>query len=79
MCWMLRGRRLHDWSQTGSLLAMTANANRNPKKRRRPYGLADFVPTDLRQEFRAPRGMRLTRDTLHALKPLFAREDADGA
>ena len=55
-------------------IAMTANVNRNPKKRRRPFGVQEFVPSDLRREFRMIPGIRMTKSTLHALKPLFAKE-----
>lgn len=53
---------------------MVANVNRNPKKRRRPFGVGEFVPRDIAKEFRAPRGIGLTRGTLHALKPLFQKD-----
>jgi hypothetical protein len=72
---MARGRRVHDWGQTGSELAMTANVNRNAKRRRRPYSVSDFVPRDIAREFRSPRGIGMNRSTLHALKPLFAKDD----
>jgi len=71
MVWMLKGKRIHDWGQTGSIVAIIANANRNPKRRRAPYQIADFVPTDLRRYFRQPRGLRMTRGTLHAMKGMF--------
>lgn len=53
---------------------MTANVNRDPRRRRRPFAVSDFVPRDLAKEFRTPRGIGLTRGTLHALKPLFAKD-----
>ena len=71
---MHHGRRLHDWGQTGSLLTMSANINRDPKRRRSPYPISAFVPSDVRSAFRTPRGIGLTRSTLHALKPLFQKE-----
>ena len=77
LVWMLHARRLHDWGQMGSLLAMTANVNRNPKKRRRPFGIQEFVPSDLRREFRASNGIRLTKTMLHALRPIFDKKEGD--
>ncbi|MHB8953569.1 MAG: hypothetical protein ACYC4U_11415 [Pirellulaceae bacterium] len=71
---MHQGKRVHDWGQTGSSVAMLANVNRNPKKRRSPYGVADFVPRDLAKEFRVRRGIGITRHTLHALKPFFEKD-----
>lgn len=71
---MSRGRRIHDWGQTGSQMALLANVNRNQRRRRRAWSTANFVPRDLRKDFRAPRGIGLTKGTLHALKPLFAKE-----
>lgn len=53
---------------------MTANVNRDSRRRRRPYGISDFVPRDLGKEFRSPRGIGLTKSSLHALKPLFEKE-----
>jgi hypothetical protein len=40
---MADARREHDWSQTASLLALTANVNRDPKKHR-AFKPADFMP-----------------------------------
>jgi len=75
---MLAGRRVHDWGQTGSLLALTANANRDPKRRKRPFGIHEFVPRDLRRHFVARRGTGLTKQSLHALKPLFLKDTQNG-
>jgi len=33
-----------DWLATASLLAMTANVNRDSKKRPQPFGIEDFHP-----------------------------------
>jgi hypothetical protein len=52
---------------------MTANVNRDPKKCR-AFTPADFVPPDLRKEFLVPSGIRLTRTSLHALRPIFAKD-----
>jgi hypothetical protein len=68
---MSRGRRIHDWGRSASIIAIIANANRNPKRRRRPYQPADFVPSDLRRVFRTPTGHRMTKAALHSLKSMF--------
>ena len=52
------------WEQTASILAMTANVNRDPKKHRR-FGPGDFNPLSRR---RAPRGIPLTADNIGLLK-----------
>lgn len=41
---MAEGRSRDEWGRTSSLLAMIANVNRNPRKRR-PYRPGDFDPT----------------------------------
>ena len=73
---MYEGRRLHDWAQTANLMALLANCNRDPAKKRTPFSLADFLPPDLRKHCVAQRtgGIRLTRDNLRMLKPLFEKK-----
>jgi len=71
---MLEARRVNEWGQTGSVLAMLANVNRDPKRRKRPFGVADFVPLDIRKYFRTKRGVGLTKSSLHSLKPLFKKD-----
>ena len=44
LVWMAEARRRDQWSHTATLLAMTANVNRNPKKRATPYSPLDFHP-----------------------------------
>jgi len=41
---MSDARRREVWSHTATLLAMTANVHRNPKKRPRPFTPAEFHP-----------------------------------
>lgn len=41
---MAESRQKHDWSMTGSLMALIANAHRDPKKHG-PFKPADFDPT----------------------------------
>jgi len=70
---MHHGKRLHEWDQTGELTCILLNANRNPKHRRRPFTKPECVPRDLAKEFRVPSGIRLTKGSLHAMKPLFEK------
>jgi hypothetical protein len=72
---MLRAKRLHEWDQTGELVSIMANANRDVRKRRRPFRKSECVPPDLAKEFRLPRGIRLSKSALHSLKPLFQKKD----
>lgn len=49
---MAEARLDHDWNQTASLMALIANANRNPRKSK-AFSPADFHP--LKQHTNAPR------------------------
>jgi hypothetical protein len=51
-----------------------ANCNRDPQRRRRPFDIVDFLPPDLRRHVRRSDGAPLTREALHALRPLFDKE-----
>ena len=42
---MVRGKHKEVWQHTASILAMTANTVRDPKKKRRPYSAENFYPT----------------------------------
>ena len=46
---MAEARTRHDWSQTSSLLALIANAHRDPKKAK-PFKPSDFDPTTGRHQ-----------------------------
>ena len=41
---MAEARRREAWSHTATLLAMTANVHRNPKKHTRPFSPVEFHP-----------------------------------
>lgn len=45
---MAEARQKHDWSQTSSLMALIANAHRDPKKHG-PFKPTDFDPTSRSQ------------------------------
>lgn len=72
---MARARRLHDWNQSACILALTANCHRDPK-RSRVVSMFDFLPDDLREGRSVRRGILLTPQNLHILKPLFTKRDA---
>lgn len=44
---MARGRLQSEWLRTGSVMALLANINRDPKQRRKPFDATDFMPPDL--------------------------------
>lgn len=41
---MADGRQRSDWGRMSSLMALIANVNRDPKKKRQPYKPRDFDP-----------------------------------
>lgn len=61
---MTRGRAKAEWSRTSAVLAMLANANRNPKKRPYPFEPDDFNPF---AEYRGPRGLPFDKETSRLL------------
>ena len=67
---MADGRCRADWDHTASLLSMMANANRDPKKRRRPFNPLDFHPYATASCRRAASATETTKD-LSILKALF--------
>lgn len=71
---MQDGRRRQQWTHTANIMALIANCNRDPKRQRRPFHLADFLPPDLRREVRrSSGGIPLTTRNLHMFKPLFTK------
>jgi hypothetical protein len=71
---MAEARRRHDWLVASHIMALVANCNRDPQRRRRPFDIVDFLPPDLRRHVRRSDGAPLTREALHALRPLFEKE-----
>ena len=65
---MYRGKVEDEWGRTSSAMALFANANRDPKKRSKPYTPDDFNPTSVRP--RQSRGTRLTSKNIDILKVL---------
>ena len=71
---MAEARRRHDWLVASHIMALVANANRDPQRRRRPFDIVDFLPPDLRRHRQRSDGAPLTREALYALRPLFEKE-----
>lgn len=42
--WMVEGRNSFAWSIASSIMALIANINRDPKRRRKPFDASDFNP-----------------------------------
>jgi hypothetical protein len=47
---MAETKQRTDWDHTASILALIANANRDPKKRHQPYQPKDFHPFSARNK-----------------------------
>jgi hypothetical protein len=58
---MADARQKHDWSMTSSLMALIANAHRDPKKHR-PFKPADFDPSIQSQARSIRAGVGVLRD-----------------
>jgi hypothetical protein len=73
---MAESRRRNEWLLASHIMALVANCNRDPQHQRRPFDIQDFLPSDLRSQVPRRRGERLTREALHALRPLFERKQS---
>jgi hypothetical protein len=60
---MAEGRSKERWNHTAAILALQANCHRDPKKRKKAFTPADFLPRDERSKER-------TKD-LSILKAVF--------
>jgi len=54
-------------------MALLANCNRDAKRMRRPFDVADFLPADLKVTVRRSSGMRLTTSNLRLLRPAWEK------
>lgn len=63
---MAEARRSDQWDHTSSILALTANVNRDPKRQSRPFAADDFHP--FRQQ---SSGIPLDQQTFRVLKAMF--------
>ena len=68
---MTDARRQEDWAHTAWLAAMIANANRDTKKRPRPFQPRDFNPM-LSRDARKARATRVTGETLAEFRQAFS-------
>lgn len=64
---MAEARAQERWAHTASLMALVANCNRDPKKRRRPYTPDDFNPL-ARSRRRRTGGIPITAENIELLK-----------
>ncbi len=71
---MYAARRREQWSHTANLMTLVANCHRDPKRLRRPFDVADFLPPDLRTSVRRASGIPLTPQNLRMLKALFYKK-----
>ena len=70
---MAEGRDRHLWNHTSAVLAMLANANRDTKKRKRPFGPDEFNPYESRSRG-ATAGIPVTAENIHVLKVLIGSQ-----
>ena len=59
------------WAQTSELLAILYNANRDGKKRSRPFTAAEFNPYAERPKDAAETATRITQENIGLLKSAF--------
>ena len=78
---MATARQEADWSRTASMMAMTANINRDPKRRTKPFEAYDFMPEPYASKARAAagkhrrsRGTPITADTIQILRAFLPAE-----
>lgn len=61
-----------DWNHTSEVLALIANANRDPKKRREPFTSDDFHPLREKKSKRG-RGIPITGKNIELLRALVPK------
>jgi hypothetical protein len=60
---MAEGRIRENWNHTAQLMALTANINRDPKRKPKPYSPADFHPMENARQSRViPADITVLRD-----------------
>lgn len=63
------------WGHTSTLLALIANCNRDPQRRRRPFEPRDFNPY---AHATRKRGVRITAGNIGLLRDLFLKDEHGG-
>lgn len=74
LVWAWQGKEYAEWERLSALLCLVANANRDPKKRPRPFTPHDFFRRPGAKQMQ--RGAALTGESLRALKGLFVKPRA---
>lgn len=60
---MWEGRVRENWNHTAQMMALTANINRDPKRKSKPFAPADFHPLERARESRViPADITVLRD-----------------
>jgi len=70
LLWMHESRVRDQWNHTSSILALTANCHRDPKKTA-SFAPQDFHPLEKPRSVR--RGQRITANNIGLLKAAFVR------
>ena len=65
---MAEGRRRDQWDRTAAILCITANVNRDERKKPSPWKPSDFHPMETRS---TPEGILLTAETMPLLRAAF--------
>jgi hypothetical protein len=73
---MAEGRARLEWAQTAEVLAILYNANRDSKKRSRPFTAAEFNPYAERPKDAAETATRITQENIGLLKSAFTGSPA---
>jgi hypothetical protein len=68
---MAEGRGRAEWGRTASIMALMANVNRDPRKRRRPFEPDYFIPAGFR---RAAKKAAAVKAPLSVLRDIFCRK-----
>lgn len=66
---MVEGRDAFSWSVASSVMALIANCNRDPKRKRKPFTAEEFNPT-IRKKKKA--GILVTAETKEEFREDFA-------
>jgi len=73
LVWMSHQRGKHEWQQTALLASILINANRDPKKQRRPVEPSDLNPYE-QDKPRRRDGIRISKQNRAILKKLFTKK-----
>ena len=71
---MAEGRGRAEWGRTASMMALVANVNRDPRKRRKPFQPDDFIPPAYKARREKP---AVIKAGFGVLKMIFCRSTGD--